>query len=82
MGVHFYGMDILEYLNQSDLNLLVSLTILYSTVGFVSMGAFMTVIADPVIGGTYMTVRHPSFVSLFLLCAWLTLSSLSRMNEI
>lgn len=28
-----------------------------STVAFVSMGAFMTVIADPVIGGTYMTVR-------------------------
>ena len=28
----------------------------HSTVAFVSMGAFMTVIADPVIGGTYMTV--------------------------
>ena len=30
---------------------------LLSTVAFVSMGAFMTVIADPLIGGTYMTVR-------------------------
>ncbi|KAI8360288.1 acetyl-coenzyme A transporter 1-domain-containing protein [Mortierella sp. GBAus27b] len=29
-----------------------------STVGFVSMGAFMTVIADPVIGGTYMTLLN------------------------
>ncbi|KAF9281063.1 hypothetical protein BGZ68_006859 [Mortierella alpina] len=29
-----------------------------STVAFVSMGAFMTVIADPVIGGTYMTLLN------------------------
>ncbi|KAF9436260.1 hypothetical protein BGZ76_004465 [Entomortierella beljakovae] len=29
-----------------------------STVSFVSMGAFMTVIADPVIGGTYMTLLN------------------------
>ncbi|KAF9580100.1 hypothetical protein BGW38_003385 [Lunasporangiospora selenospora] len=29
-----------------------------STVAFVSMGAFMSVIADPVIGGTYMTLLN------------------------
>ncbi|KAF9103606.1 hypothetical protein BGX27_010500 [Mortierella sp. AM989] len=29
-----------------------------STVAFVSMGAFMTVIADPIIGGTYMTLLN------------------------
>ncbi|GJJ71134.1 MFS transporter, PAT family, solute carrier family 33 (acetyl-CoA transportor), member 1 [Entomortierella parvispora] len=29
-----------------------------STVAFVSMGAFMTVIADPLIGGTYMTLLN------------------------
>lgn len=30
-----------------------------STVQFVSISAFMTSIADPVIGGTYMTVSWP-----------------------
>jgi hypothetical protein len=44
-----------------------------STVSFVSMGAFMTVIADPVIGGTYMTVSNETFrrSCLFSICCLL-----------
>ncbi|KAK3808374.1 MAG: acetyl-coenzyme A transporter 1 [Benniella sp.] len=60
-----------------------------STVGFVSMGAFMTVIADPVIGGTYMTLLNTvsnlggTWPRFFVLEAvdYLTISSCSQLNE-
>ena|SRR6185312_7873690 len=39
-------------------NLNHNVIVLFSTVQFVSISAFFTTIADPVIGGTYMTVSY------------------------
>ncbi|KAG0025805.1 hypothetical protein BGZ82_009824 [Podila clonocystis] len=60
-----------------------------STVAFVSMGAFMTVIADPVIGGTYMTLLNTlsnfggTWPRFFVLEAvdYFTVSTCSIMND-
>ncbi|KAG0212046.1 hypothetical protein BGX28_006944 [Mortierella sp. GBA30] len=60
-----------------------------STVAFVSMGAFMTVIADPVIGGTYMTLLNTlsnfggTWPRFFVLKAvdYLTVSTCSALNN-
>ncbi|KAF8938671.1 acetyl-coenzyme A transporter 1-domain-containing protein [Dissophora ornata] len=60
-----------------------------STVAFVSMGAFMTVIADPVIGGTYMTLLNTlsnfggTWPRFFVLKAvdHFTISSCSLLNQ-
>ena len=38
-----------------------------STIQFVGMSAFHTRISDPVIGGTYMTVRRPPILSRLVL---------------
>lgn len=47
VGVFYFGAIMLSTVLSSFM----------STVQFVSISAFMTSIADPIIGGTYMTVR-------------------------
>lgn len=49
--------------------------LIFRTIQFVGISAFHTRISDPLIGGTYMTVRYPSFVMRIeakSLCSFLT----------
>lgn len=63
VGIFYFGIIMLSTVLSSFM----------STVQFVSISAFMTSIADPLIGGTYMTV---SFILFYYFCIIIKIQTL------